>query len=361
MKAHWIVLAAMLAVGLGGPFAALAEETPAMHDGSTAPIALPMEGTVPSIHNATEWLNSPPLTASGLRGKVVLVEFWTYSCINWRRTLPYVRAWAAKYASRGLVVIGVHTPEFPFEKNIDNVRRAARELNIDFPIAIDNDYKVWNSFENEYWPALYFVDAQGRIRHHQFGEGDYARSETVLQQLLREAGASGVDRTLVSGDARGAEVAADWADLQSPETYAGYQSTANFSSPGGVVTDVRRTYAAPASLDLNHWALSGDWTMGKRAALLDLPGGGIAFRFHARDFNMVMGSATQEKPVRFRVLVDGLPPGASHGTDVDERGYGKVTEPRMYQLIRQSKPISDRRFHIEFLDSGVDVYDFTFG
>ena len=329
----------------------------------TAPAAirLSIEGELPSFGSATAWLNSQPINASGLRGKVVLVEFWTYSCINWLRSFPYVRAWAEKYKDRGLVVIGVHAPEFAFEKNIDNVRRAAKELRVDYPIVIDNDHAIWRAFNNEYWPALYFVDAQGRIRHHQFGEGEYEQSEMIIQQLLAEAGNGGIGHELVSVDARGAEAAADWSSLKSQENYVGYERTENFASPGGPVADKRRVYALPAALRLNHWALSGDWTMERQAIVLNKANGRIAYRFHARDLHLVMGPAAPGTSLRFRVLIDGQAPGAAHGVDVDGQGNGTVAEPRMYQLIRQSNPIVDRQFEIEFLDSGVEAFSFTFG
>ncbi len=301
------------------------------------------------------------MTAAGLRGKVVLIDFWTYSCINWRRSLPYVRAWADKYKDQGLVVIGVHAPEFAFEKNVDNVRRAAKEVRVDYPIAIDSDHAIWRAFDNQYWPALYFVDAQGRIRHHQFGEGEYEQSEKIIQQLLAEAGSSGIGHELVSVDARGVEAAADWGSLKSPENYVGYERTENFASPGGAVLDKPRVYAAPARLRLNHWALSGDWTVEKQATVLNKANGRIAYRFHARDLHLVMGPAARGTSVRFRVLIDGQPPGAAHGIDVDDQGNGTVAEPRLYQLIRQPKPVADRQFEIEFLDSGVEAFAFTFG
>ena len=309
----------------------------------------------------TGWLNSQPLTPAGLRGKVVLIDFWTYTCINWLRTLPYVRAWAEKYKDQGLVVIGVHSPEFAFEKNVDNVRRAVQDMRVDYPVAIDSDHAIWRAFRNQYWPALYFIDAQGRIRHHQFGEGEYEQSERILQQLLAEAGASGIGRELVSVEGRGAEVAADWGNLKSPENYVGYQRTENFASPGGAVLGKRRVYSAPARLSLNQWALSGEWTVTDQATVLNKANGRIAYRFHARDLHLVMGPAMRGAPVRFRVLIDGQPPGAAHGFDVDEQGNGTVTEQRLYQLIRQPKPIADRQFEIEFLDPGVEAYAFTFG
>jgi thiol-disulfide isomerase/thioredoxin len=319
------------------------------------------EGDLPSFAGASEWLNSPALTPAALRGKVVVVQFWTYTCINWLRTLPYVRAWADKYKNQGLVVIGVHTPEFEFEKNMDNVRRATKDMRVDYPVAVDSGYAVWRAFRNQYWPALYIVDAQGRIRHHHFGEGEYEQSEMIIRQLLAEAGARDLDRELVSIQARGAEVAADWAELRSPENYLGYERTQNFASRGGVLSDKRRVYDAPARLPLNHWALSGDWTLQRTFAALNAASGRIVYRFHARDLHLVMGPATRGAAVRFRVLVDGQPPGAAHGTDVDAQGNGIVAEQRLYQLIRQAKPISDRQFEIEFLDPGVEAFAFTFG
>ncbi len=346
---------------IGAPIEALAGDKSVVQQMTPAAVRLPIEGELPSLGSATEWLNSPPLTAAGLRGKVVLIDFWTYTCINWLRSLPYVRAWAEKYKDQGLVVIGVHAPEFAFEKNVDNVRRAAKDMRVDYPIAIDNDYAIWRAFKNQYWPALYFVDAQGHIRHHQFGEGEYAQSETIIQQLLAEAGSGGIGHELVSVDARGAEAAADWGSLQSPENYVGYARTENFASPGGAVLDKRRVYAAPARLRLNNWALSGDWTVAKQATVLNKANGRIAYRFHARDLHLVMGPAARGASVRFRVLIDGQPPGAAHGIDVDDQGNGTAAEQRLYQLIRQPKPIADRQFEIEFLDSGVAAFAFTFG
>jgi thiol-disulfide isomerase/thioredoxin len=339
----------------------LAADKRVVHQMTPAAVRLPIEGEMPSLGGATGWLNSPPLTAAGLRGKVVLIDFWTYSCINWLRSLPYVRAWAKKYKDQGLVVIGVDAPEFAFEKNVDNVRRAAKEMRVDYPIAIDNDYAIWRAFKNDYWPALYFVDAKGHIRHHVFGEGEYEQSERVIQQLLAEAGMGRTGHALASVDARGVEAAADWDSLKSEENYVGYERTENFASPGGAVLDKRRVYAAPARLRLNHWALSGDWTVQKQATVLNKAHGRIAYQFHSRDLHLVMGPAARGASMRFRVLLDGRPPGATHGLDVDEQGNGTVTEPRLYQLIRQRKPIADRRFQIEFLDSGVETFAFTFG
>ena len=322
-------------------------------------LQLSNEGELPSFAGANGWLNSAPLTPAGLRGKVVLVDFWTYTCVNWLRTLPYVRAWNEKYKNMGLVVIGVHTPEFPFEKNVDNIRRAAKAMRVDYPIAIDSDYAIWRAFNNEYWPALYFVDAQGRIRHHEFGEGRYDQSEMIVQALLRDAGVKGIDDALVSPDPRGLEVAADWATLKSPENYTGYQQAEGFASPGGTARDKRHTYTAPAQLALNHWALSGDWTITARAAVPNQSGGTLAYRFHARDLNCVV--APGQSPARIRVRLEGQPPGAAHGSDLDEQGNAALTEQRTYQLIRQAQPISDRTCTIEFLDPGTEVYCFTFG
>ncbi len=322
---------------------------------------LPDEGELPSFAGATGWLNSPPLTAAGLRGKVVLVDFWTYTCVNWLRQLPYVRAWAEKYSSHGLVVIGVHTPEFSFEHNADNVRRAVQDMRVTYPVAIDNDYAVWLAFGNHYWPALYFADARGRIRNHHFGEGEYGRSEMVIQQLLAEAGSTGAGTELVSVDARGLEAPADWATLRSAENYTGYERTENFASPGGAVPGTPHVYTVPAQLRLNQWALSGDWTMAEEATTLNAANGQIACRFRARDLNLVMGPAAPETPVRYRVRIDGQLPGEAHGSDVDGDGHGTVTKQGVYQLIRQPGPIPDRTFEITFLDPGAQAYSFTFG
>ena len=327
----------------------------------TSSAQLPVEGRLPSFDGATEWLNSPPLTTAELRGKVVLVNFWTYTCINWLRQLPYVRAWAGKYSGHGLVVIGVATPEFGFEHDLGNVRRAVRDMRVDYPVAVDNDYAVWSAFDNHYWPALYFADAQGRIRHHHFGEGEYQQSEMVIQQLLAEAGSEGAGRDLVSVEARGIEAPADWASLRTPETYAGYERTENFASPGGAVPGKRHVYQVPAELRLNNWALAGDWTMDEQAATLNEAGGQISYRFHARDLHMVMGPGAPDAPARFRVLIDGQPPGPAHGGDVDDQGQGTVAEQRLHQLIRQPGPITDRTFEITFLDPDVQAYSFTFG
>jgi len=313
-----------------------------------------------ALARAREWLNSPSLTPETLSGKVVLVDFWTYTCINWLRTLPYVRAWAQKY-TKGLVVVGVHTPEFAFEHDIDNVRRAVRERRIDYPVVIDNDYAIWRAFNNQYWPALYLVDGRGRVREHRFGEGEYDTTERAIQRLLKEVGASGVSDGVVSVDGSGFEAQADWSNLRSPETYVGYDRTQNFASQDSARLDQRRTYRAPSRLALNQWSLAGDWTMGRTATLLNKAPGQIVYRFHARDVHLVMGPSRSESAVPFRVTIDGQPPGAAHGLDVDESGNGTVRGQRLYQLARQPKPIVDRTFAIDFLDAGVEAFSFTFG
>jgi len=314
-----------------------------------------------SLQHATAWLNSPPLAASNLHDKVVLIDFWTYTCINWRRTLPYIRAWNETYRNQGLVIVGVHAPEFSFETNVDNVRQAVREMQIDYPIAVDSDHAIWRAFDNQFWPALYFIDAQGRVRYHQFGEGSYQQSEMIIQELLSENGVANVDPELVAVDGSGFEAAADWGDLRSPENYVGYGRAENFASPGGAVFDKPQVYNRPGRLGLNEWGLYGDWTVRQESAALNEPQGAITYRFHARDLHLVMGPPAPGTAVRFRVLIDGRPPGDAHGIDVDEQGDGKVTEQRLYQLIRQPKPIADREFEIEFLDPGVEVFAFTFG
>ncbi|MBU9264565.1 cytochrome c biogenesis protein DipZ [Burkholderia gladioli] len=326
--------------------------------------ALPVEGDAPSLEGATEWLNSPPLTNASLRGKVVLVDFWTYSCINCLRTLPYVKAWARKYRNDGLVVIGVHAPEFAFERDIGNVKKATHDLGVTYPVAIDNGYSIWRAFNNEYWPAHYFIDAQGRVRYHHFGEGDYVQSERAIQQLLVEAGhpdAAQVPLGIDGPAASGAQAAADNADMRSPETYVGYARAENFSSPGGQLHDREHDYAAPAQPGLDDWGLAGAWSVAEQQATLAKPGGRIVYRFHARDLHLVLGPGKNGAPVRFRVTIDGTAPGASHGADVNADGVGTVTGQRLYQLIRQSGPIVDHTFSIEFLDPGVQAFAFTFG
>jgi cytochrome c biogenesis protein CcdA/thiol-disulfide isomerase/thioredoxin len=322
--------------------------------------ALPVLGTFPALTGAVEWLNSPPLTVEGLKGKVVLVDFWTYSCINCLRAIPYVRAWADKYRDQGLVVIGVHSPEFAFERNVDNVRKAIADLKIDYPVAIDNNYGIWRAFENEYWPAHYFIDAKGQIRHEHFGEGDYDGSERVIQQLLAEAGHKDVAGGLISVSATGAEAASDSGDVQSPETYVGFNRAENFVSAGGVVQNASHVYAIETPR-LNEWGLAGDWTVGGERAALNQADGSIVYRFHARDLHLVLGPGADGKPVRFHVTVDGAAPSASHGVDTDADGQGTVTGQRLYQLVRQAGPIADHTFEIHFLDPGVQAYAFTFG
>ncbi len=328
---------------------------------TSRPASWPIDGELATLGRATAWINSEPLTPAALRGKVVLVQFWTYSCINWLRNEPYVRAWAEKYKGSGLVVIGVHTPEFGFEHDLDNVRRAVRDFKVEYPVAVDNEFAIWNGFDNQYWPALYFIDASGRIRHHQFGEGDYPRSEKVIQQLLAETGARVSGDGLVTVEGRGVEAPANWGSLNSPENYLGYDRSENFASPGGLAEDRRHGYEAPTRLKLNHWALSGVWMVGKQATVSDAANARIVYRFHARDLHLVMGPAARGTPVRFRVLIDGQPPGSAHGLDVDAQGNGTVSEPRLYQLIRQASPITDKLFEIQFLDPGVQTFAFTFG
>jgi cytochrome c biogenesis protein CcdA/thiol-disulfide isomerase/thioredoxin len=321
---------------------------------------LPVEGVMPPLSGATTWINSPPLTREQLRGKVVVVDFWTYSCINCLRALPYVRAWAEKYKDQGLVVIGVHTPEFAFEKSEANVREAVARLGVAYPVAMDNDFAVWRAFKNQYWPAHYFIDAQGRIRHHHFGEGDYDGSERVIQQLLKEAGAADVASDLVQVQAQGAEAAADMAQIASPETYVGYARAENFRSPGGFARDAVKTYG-PAALRLNDWSLTGPWRVTREHAALTAPGGRLTFRFKARDLHLVMGPGQGDAGVRFRVRIDGAAPGSDAGSDIDAQGQGRVDRQRLYQLIRQVGPVRERTFEIEFLDPGVQVFAFTFG
>ena len=323
---------------------------------------LPVEGLMPSLDGANGWINSQPLTPGALRGDVVVVQFWTYTCINWLRTQAYFRAWSQRYKDQGLVAIGIHTPEFKFEHDIDNVRWAVQARKIDYPVAIDNDFEVWQAFANHYWPALYFVDAQGRIRHHRFGEGDYERSEMVIRQLLADVGVEDTGPGLATVEPNGDEVQADWEDLRSPETYLGHDQATGFDAGGGgAAWDKPHTYAAPAHLQLNHWGLTGNWTVRSDTSALNSPKGWVAYQFHARDVNLVMGPAKKGATVRFRVLLDGESAGPAHGADVDANGNGTIVQPRMYQLIRQPGPIRDRRFEIEFLDGGAEAFCFTFG
>jgi cytochrome c biogenesis protein CcdA/thiol-disulfide isomerase/thioredoxin len=324
--------------------------------------ALPILGPMPSLAGATSWLNSPPLSPAMLRGKVVLVDFWTYSCINCLRSLPYVKSWYEKYKDHGLVVIGVHSPEFAFERDVNNVSKAVKDLGVSYPVALDNDFAIWRGFGNEYWPAHYFVDAEGRIRGHHFGEGDYAESELILRELLQQAGYRDLPAAGMAAAPRsGIEAAADSAQDQSAETYIGYRRAAGFSSPGGLVHDRDAAYAVPATLPLNHWALAGRWSVDREKALLVAAPGKIVFRFHARDLHLVLGPGDAGKPVRFRVTLDGAAPGAAHGADTDAAGEGVVAAQRLYQLIRQTEPVGEHEFSIEFLDGGVQAYSFTFG
>jgi thiol-disulfide isomerase/thioredoxin len=330
----------------------------AMQQIACTPVTARSEGPLPSLAGATQWLNSPPLTPAGLRGKVVLVDFWTYTCINWLRTLPYVRAWDAKYRDHGLVVIGAHTPEFPFEKDIDNVRWAAKEMEVNYPIAVDSDYGVWRAFDNNYWPAVYVADVKGDIRYHHFGEGAYDETEKVIQRLLSESGRK-THNQLVRVTPRGLEVAADFGTLRSPESYLGYQKAEAFASDA--LQDAPHVYSVPGNLSLNQWALAGDWTVKGGAAVLNKPDGQIVYRFHARDVNLIMGVPPGAQAVRFTVTVDGKPPGAAHGTDIDEQGNGTAGRQRTYQLVREQQRITDRDFEIRFAEPGVEAFCFTFG
>jgi thiol-disulfide isomerase/thioredoxin len=307
------------------------------------PAAHPIDSALAALDDATVWLNSEPLTAAGLRGRAVLVDFWTYSCVNWLRTLPYVREWQERYRDRELVVVGVHAPEFGFEHDLDNVQRAASELGVSYPVVIDNDFAIWRSFENHYWPAVYLVDHDGRVRFHHFGEGAYEETERAIQQLL------GVDGETVRVDAGGLAEAADWDTLRSPETYVGY------------ARGERRSDQRADGLALNHWALAGEWSVSEEAAVLEAAAGSIAYRFHARDLNLVLAPPASGAPVRFAVRLDGQPPRDAHGLDVDESGEGTVSEPRMYQLVRQRGTVAQRAFEITFFDPGVYAYVFTFG
>ncbi len=315
------------------------------------------EGALAALGLTTTWLNSPPLTAPGLSGRVVLVDFCTYTCINWLRTLPYRRAWLEKYGGYGLVLIGVHTPEFDFEHDLGNIRRALDDLGVGFPVAVDNDYDIWTAFGNHYWPALYFVDVHRRVRHHHFGEGDYEQSEAMIQRLLSEAGASGFGEDPVRVAPAGVEAAADWATLRSPENYLGSERTENFASPSG--TD--HGYVAPPDLPLNSWALAGDWRVTRQAVVLTQGDGVLSCRFHARDVHLVMAPATPGDRIPFQVRIDGLPPAGAQGSDVDAEGNGFLDQPRLYQLVRQAGPVTDHTFEIAFQEAGARAYAFTFG
>jgi cytochrome c biogenesis protein CcdA/thiol-disulfide isomerase/thioredoxin len=319
------------------------------------------DSATPDLSGATAWINSPPLTLGSLHGKVVLVDFWTYSCINCLRTLPYIKAWNEKYKDSGLVIIGVHTPEFPFEKDEANVRKAVKDLGVSYPVPMDNNYKIWRSFNNEYWPADYFIDATGTVRFHHFGEGGYDESEKWIRTLLEEANHTPLPLTATRIAASGTEAAADADDVQSPETYVGYARAQNFASPGGFNQDDPQVYRTPTALTLNQWALAGNWKDEDQLATSLAAEGSISYRFHARDLHLVLGPAADGKPVRFRVTLDGQAPGANHGLDTDAEGYGVVTGDLLYQLIRQQGSIHDRTFRIEFLLPGVRAYSFTFG
>jgi thiol-disulfide isomerase/thioredoxin len=323
--------------------------------------ALDDAGPLPDLSGAVGWLNSPPLSSKSLKGKVVLVDFWTYSCINCLRALPYVEGWAAKYKDAGLVVIGVHTPEFAFEKERANVEKAVRDLKVNYPVAIDSDYKIWQAFNNEYWPAHYFIDGKGRIRSHHFGEGEYAESERVIQELLKENGAQLSSSAPISVAGAGAEAAPDGANVRSPETYIGYHRAEHFASTEPIAHDSRRAYTPQPRISLNQWALGGSWNVSTESAVLQASPGKIVFRFHARDLHLVLGTTKEGKPVRFTVRLDGTPPGEDHGADADSGGVGAVQGHRLYQLIRQKGPVEDRTFEIEFLDPGVQAFAFTFG
>ena len=345
----------------GTPAETRAVDTPLLQQLKARAATLPVEGRIPSLAGATGWLNSDPLSADSLRGKVVLFEFWTFTCINWLRTESYVRAWAKKYRDSGLVVVGVHTPEFSFEHDADNVRRAVAAMRIEYPVALDPDYAVWQAFDNNYWPAMYFADAEGRIRHHYYGEGEYEMSEMVIQQLLADAGVRDFPGELVTADGEGIEAQADWRNLETSETYVGYRQAQGYAGADDVVPDERFTYTVPASLALNTWALGGAWTVGAESAAANAEDGSIAFRFHARDLHAVMGSPRRAASVRFRVTIDGAAPGDAHGVDCDAAGDGVANDQRLYQLIRQAGNVMDRTAEITLLDPGLEVFVFTFG
>jgi cytochrome c biogenesis protein CcdA/thiol-disulfide isomerase/thioredoxin len=328
------------------------------HASSSLP---PIEGDLPALGGGVAWLNSSPLTPESLRGKVVMIDFWTYSCINCLRALPYVKSWYARYKDQGLIVLGVHSPEFAFEKSENNVRRAVHDLGITYPVVLDNNYAIWQAFNNRYWPAHYFVDSKGSIRGHHFGEGNYEESEQTIRQLLTEAGVKHLPEATLKIKDEGVEAAADEKNVKSPETYIGYERAEKFASPGGAAHDEAKSYAVPSELQLNEWALSGNWRVEGEKAIAASANGKIVFRFHARDLHLVLGPGMDGKPVRFRVTLDGKAPGPNHGVDTDADGNGVARDQRLYQLLRQSGDIGDRTFAIEFLDPGVQVYSFTFG
>jgi thiol-disulfide isomerase/thioredoxin len=322
---------------------------------------IPVTEHLPPFNGATIWLNSEPLAPKDLKGKVVLVNFWTFTCINWLRTLPYIRAWYEKYKDHGLVIIGVHTPEFMLEHNIDTIQQAMERDGIEYPVVVDNNYAIWSAFDNHYWPALYFINAEGHIRYQQFGEGEYQAAERVIQQLLVESGVRGMADDLVSLDVQGVERAADWDNIHTSETYAGYQRATHFASPGGIVPGRSQAYDFPQDLGLNLWALSGTWTIEEEAAVLLEPHGKMSFHFYARDLNLVMAPVMPGAAIPFLVRLDGKPLRDNHGLDTDSDGHGTVTEPRLYQLIRQPQHITDHKFEIEFQTPGVQALVFTFG
>jgi thiol-disulfide isomerase/thioredoxin len=322
---------------------------------------LPVESRLPAFTGATGWLNSKPLVPADLRGKVVLVDFGTFTCINWIRTLPYIRAWDERYRAHGLVTVGVQTPEFGVEHDIERVRRALRDMDVEYPVVVDNDYAIWEAFANQYWPALYIGDAEGRIRHHHFGEGGYQRSERVIMHLLRDAGASDLPADLAAVEPKGIELAADLHSVRSPETYVGFARAEGFASPGGDEPGAPAVYKVPDRLHLNQWALAGEWTVRREDAVLNEPHGRITYRFHARDLNLIMSPPAEDANIRFRIRLDGASPQAAKGLDVDADGNGVVDQTRLYQLIRQPGRVEDRVFEIEFLDAGVGALCFTFG
>ena len=350
MRLCFITVAAAVLVGCSAP--SIQAQKPPSSIGSSP---------LPGLSGATGWINSTPLTAKQLKGKVVLVDFWDYSCINCIRAIPYIRAWADKYKDSGLVVIGVHTPEFDVEKQLPNVQRAVKKFGITYPVALDNDNKIWNAFHNQYWPAHYFIDAKGVVRYEHFGEGEYDQSERWIQELLNEANAKRMPAAIASVHGQGIEAAADMNDVRSPETYIGYARAENFASPGGIKQDTAHLYTEPMQLRLNEWGLAGKWTDHQQMAVLGAARGKIVFRFHARDLHLVLGPAADGKPVRFRVTIDGHAPGENHGVDTDGQGNGVVMDDRLYQLVRQKGPVTDHTFTIEFLDPGVQAFSFTFG
>jgi thiol-disulfide isomerase/thioredoxin len=358
LRAAPVIYIIILALSIGG-FIIMKQPALAHNDIETAP-ALDDEGSLPALSGAIGWLNSAPLDRKSLHGKVVLVDFWTYTCINSLRPLPYVKHWAEKYKGAGLVVIGVHTPEFSFEKDSVNVANAVRDLQVTYPVAIDSDHRIWDAFQNEYWPAQYLIDGEGKIRYHHFGEGDYGKMERVIQELLEQNGATDVDARIAFISAAGIE-AAPGSDVESPETYIGYARAENFASPGRVAEDSPREYKLPASLSLNHWGLEGSWNVGGESAVLQTVPGKIAFRFYSRDLHLVLSPSENGRPIRFKVTLDGVAPGNNCGSDCGLDGTGEVREPRLYQLIRQKGQIQDHTFEIEFLDPGVQALDFTFG